>query len=673
MPIRLPRLAGFEPAPRRGKDATWPLSVVLGWLLAGLANIGVELSAPPTAVQRAFWLPSAVDLGRHLAFGLASAAVVWSFRRHLPGAPLLAWLGFLLLGIALGALILPTDLEGLAERSAEEWQLSEGLVIAAIVVIVGAAVPAIAAATLPRWSGAGVAQRVLSVSTRLAAAALAVAAFWLNVNTSPGSNPSAHLYLSWATAVCAAHALPRLELPVPGRRRVSWAALLALSGWALWALFGAHSNGVMIQIARRPSSLHLVALFNTDGGLDTVEASLASRAGPFFARREGLPAVPPTPRSALPGPPIVIFFSIDSLRGDVPNDARHSKFMPQLVDLMNQGAAFSNARAPGSMTKYTLASISSGRYFSQQNWGGVGKPHWPIEDTSVHLATLLSQAGVFTAAFPAASWLENRTGVMRGFEHNTWTGNTPGRKQHWVGGQHLTRELIEKLERESARPGFYWVHYLDSHEPFAKAGRGGKKFDRYLRAVRVVDGYLGELRAAVTRLGLDERVLWVLMSDHGEAFGEHGSHFHGSTVYDELLRVPLVIQGRGVAAREVPEPVSLIDLGPTVLDWFGLPTPASFMGESLVPLLIGKSRAFSRPIVAETRLKQSMVFADQRKVIRDLRRRTLEIYDLGRDPAELENLSDDLDAEQDEHVLLMRSFFQVHTYRENGYRVPYVK
>jgi arylsulfatase A-like enzyme len=125
--------------------------------------------------------------------------------------------------------------------------------------------------------------------------------------------------------------------------------------------------------------------------------------------------------------------------------------------------------------------------------------------------------------------------------------------------------------------------------------------------------------------------------------------------------------------RTVDAPVSLVDLGATVLDWFELATPSSFMGESLVPFLLGQSREFSRPIVAETRLKQSMLFRDGRKVIRDLRRQTLEVYDLSRDPAELDNLSDDIDPDQEEHVLLMRGFFQVHTYREDGYRVPYVK
>lgn len=660
------------------RHPTWPAHLVAGWALAGLANVVFELLSrheqPPP--QRVLWLAHAVDLGRHVGLGLVSMLAVGLLRRYLPGRPALGWLLLAAFSLSLGAFILPTDLEGLAERSAELWSIPSWLASGAVVVCVGGAVPALGWVTKPRARGPGRVKWSLNVLRVLGASAVAAVAFWLNVSISPGLNPSAHLYLSWATALCVGHALPRIELSGSGSLRRSpllQAAAAALALWSLWALFGPHSNSVMIQLARRPSSLQLLAIFHDDGGLDNVQATLASRAGPYFASREGLPPIPPSQAGPAVERPIVIFFSVDSLRADVVAHEAHSKHLPNLLELAAAGVSFENARAPGSMTKYTLGAISSGRYFSQQYWTG-RKNRWPYEDKSVHVAMSLSSAGVFTAAFPVTTWLEERTGIVRGFQQNSWSGDTlPGAQSRWIDGEALTAQLLDALEKNAERGGFFWVHYLDSHSPFTKGGRRGSMFSRYLRSLGVVDGHLGEVRQAVARLGLTGRTLLVVASDHGEAFGEHDSKFHGNTLYDELLRVPLIVAGPRVSPRQVDVPVSLIDLGPTILDWFGVPTPATFMGESLVPFLLGESRRFSRPIVAETGLKQAMLFDDGYKVIRDLRRKTLELYDLAEDPGELNNLSDGIDPDQDEHVLLLRSFFQVHTYRENGYRVPYVK
>ena len=323
------------------------------------------------------------------------------------------------------------------------------------------------------------------------------------------------------------------------------------------------------------------------------------------------------------------------------------------------------------MTKFTLGSVSSGKYFSQQYWSGETNNKWPREDQSVHFASVLSQAGVLTTAIPVVDWLDNSRGVLRGFEHNHVEGERLPFNKGWIHGKALTAQLISALETNAQRAGFYWVHYLDSHSPYG--GGGGAPFTRYLRGLSTVDAYLGQLREAITRLGLAERATLLVVADHGEAFGDHGARFHGSNLYDELIRVPFVAFGAGVVPRTIDTPVSLMDLGPTILDWFGVDTPPSFMGESLVPFLLGGSRPFARPIVAETGLKQAMLFEDGYKAIRDLRRDTLELYDLKKDPGELNNLSDQIDPEHDEHVLLLRSFFQVHTYREHGYRVPYIK
>lgn len=649
------------------------LHLAAGWVVAGLLNLVVDflpgLARKPGGVEEL--LAHTVDFGRHVGLGLGSMLVVWLYQRLVPASARLAWLAFAALSVTLGSLFLPTDLDGLAERTAELTGVGPGLASGAIVLGISGAIPLLAWLTRRRnydrrWLGTGV---------RVASALGALAAFFLNVSVSPGSNPSAHLYLSWSTAILAGNALPPFALParLASRRLPLLLLCCALGLGSLWALFGPHSNTVMIRLARRPSSLHLLAVLHTDGGTDNVHATLVARAGPFFSPRAALPPVAPSERRPPVTRPVVVLLSIDSMRADLLSQPAHAANLPQLLEASRQGANFSTARAPGSMTKYTLGAISSGKYFSQQYWSGT-KNRWPSEDKSVHFADVLSAGGVFTAAFPATEWLQNSNGVLRGFEHNQFEGQRLlGRDSHWVDGQLLTEQLISQLESNAERPGFYWLHYLDSHSPYFKSGSGGSKFQKYLRSLRVVDGYVGEVRQAIVRLGLAERALLIVIADHGEAFGDHDTTFHGNSLYEELVRVPFLAVGPGVVARPIDVPVSLIDLGPTILDWFGLATPASFMGQSLLPLLLGESRQFTRPIVAETRLKQSMFFADGYKAIRDLQRKTLELYDLKADPGELNNLSDEIDAEREEHMLLLRSFFQVHTYRDNGYRVPYVK
>src|SRR5688572_1457050 len=104
---------------RVGTEATWPLHILLGWLLAGLANVVLALAEHSASSVRAEWLSHLVDLGRHVGLGFGSAALVWLFRRFLWRMAWLGWLAFAVASIWLGARILPTDLEGLVERSVE--------------------------------------------------------------------------------------------------------------------------------------------------------------------------------------------------------------------------------------------------------------------------------------------------------------------------------------------------------------------------------------------------------------------------------------------------------------------------------------------------------------------------------------------------------------------------
>lgn len=196
----------------------------------------------------------------------------------------------------------------------------------------------------------------------------------------------------------------------------------------------------------------------------------------------------------------------------------------------------------------------------------------------------------------------------------------------------------------------------------------GRLLDRaYLR-------WLGVAAGLLAAADLAERTALIVSADHGEAFEEHGQRYHATSLYEEVLRVPLLIAVPGIPARTIDTPVTLVDVGPTILDLFGLSTPGTFMGESLVPLLRGETPALSRPIVADAgRRMQAMVFADGVKAIRDLHLDTVEVYDLQRDPEERHNRVGDDGFAYRPYLDTLQLFFEVHTLRRDGWKPPWRK
>ena len=119
-------------------------------------------------------------------------------------------------------------------------------------------------------------------------------------------------------------------------------------------------------------------------------------------------------------------------------------------------------------------------------------------------------------------------------------------------------------------------------------------------------------------------------------------------------------------------PVGLIDLGPTLLEVFGLPIPAEFQGESLWPLLRGEPAHLTRPRVVDSgRRMQAMYFDDGLKIQRDLRLKRVELYDLRRDPGENKNLDNRRLAAHRRRLSHLGAFFDAHTLTLPGYETPY--
>jgi arylsulfatase A-like enzyme len=154
----------------------------------------------------------------------------------------------------------------------------------------------------------------------------------------------------------------------------------------------------------------------------------------------------------------------------------------------------------------------------------------------------------------------------------------------------------------------------------------------YLEGVRWLDDVLRDSIAALEEYGLLEDTLLVITSDHGESFGEHGMLGHGRQLYDELIRIPLILKGPGPFAgpKQIAESVSLADVMPTLFDWAGFAQLPGAHGRSLLPVMRGE--APGHPVISEERLGRENTAEDTRGMlfsVRDGRRKLLIEYDIG--------------------------------------------
>jgi arylsulfatase A-like enzyme len=202
-----------------------------------------------------------------------------------------------------------------------------------------------------------------------------------------------------------------------------------------------------------------------------------------------------------------------------------------------------------------------------------------------------------------------------------------------------------------------FVHLFEPHStymehpgfPITEKGTAGL-MQKYDYEIAFVDGWIGKLLDGLDAAGLRDSTMVVVMADHGEAFGVHSfagetMFFHGQTLYDELLRVPMLLRVPGVAPRAYDGVVQLIDLAPTITDVLGIAKPAPWVGRSLVPVLTGAelapAPAFAELLSAPSwpHKAKAMVTADGAwKLFYRQDDRRYELYDLTKDPQERKDL-----------------------------------
>jgi arylsulfatase A-like enzyme len=301
-----------------------------------------------------------------------------------------------------------------------------------------------------------------------------------------------------------------------------------------------------------------------------------------------------------------------------------------------------------------MASVFTGRYATQLRWSKRDGEVY-LADSGPRLAELLTQAGVTTVSLPLLKRISAGSGVGRGFQKEL---------RKTFSAAEIVDHIIDFSKGFEGRT-FLYAHFGEPHAPYH--GKGTPQ-QRYLQDVARVDKELGRLVSHLDASGLSKRTLVVISADHGEAFGEHGVGNHATIVYEEVARIPLLVFGPGVVARSIEEPVTLIDITPTILDVFGLPAPGTFMGESLAPLLAGKTQKLGRPIAISSAgsLDALYVPGGTKKVIFDSKRHTIETYDLASDPGERTNLVGRSDPEVQTAIEIAKRFFEVHTPRKRA-------
>ena len=402
--------------------------------------------------------------------------------------------------------------------------------------------------------------------------------------------------------------------------------------------------------------------------------------------------------------PRVVLVTIDTLRQDYLSAYNPVAVpTPNMDALARDGVLFESAFSTSPWTKPAMASILTGLPVEVH---GVTDPTSSLAQELPTLAEHMLKAGYRTAAIVRNPFLGPKASFSQGFMEYEMMGKTSHnldvssfgasflgaasllaslpkvsgyqieeRAQIWT--PLITERAREWIEENHGDNFFLWIHYLDPHIPYAppsgyrQEGRAPERVDQqlpsldrirqgnfvpsleerewikelYAGEVRFVDHGLGRVLDLLKRLDIYDTSLVILTSDHGEEFWEHGGFEHGHSLYNELLRVPLIIKlpkGFSSARQRVAHAVSTQDLMATILDLCDISYDlAPLPSHSLVPLW-GSSIVESRePLFSAGLLyyeDQTSVIFDQFKYVRFLISGREHLYNLEADPAEQKEL-----------------------------------
>ena len=386
------------------------------------------------------------------------------------------------------------------------------------------------------------------------------------------------------------------------------------------------------------------------------------------------------PAPDVPARPHVVLVTIDTLRADRCSAYGYERpTTPHLDALAREGALFEVAYAPTPTTLPSHAVLMSSLYPGET---GVRKNGQPLPEELDTLAERLRRAGYRTAAFVSSFVVSRPFRLDQGFDSydDDFRGavsSVPADLNWSKDPAPFDRRAADTTDAAIAwlrgappdLPFFLWVHYFDPHQPLIPLEPYLSQFarpepltpkqrmqDLYDAEVRSSDDQLGRLLGALDEVAPGPRTLVLVTSDHGEGLWDHGWLQHGALLYEEAVRVPLVLRwpGRIEAGLRLAGPVGLIDVLPTLLGLLALePGGPALRGADLGPLLEGAAapdpdrrvflqRQRFRPGLVDHRRLAGMSRAVRWrhwKLIESPQELGLELFDLERDPHEFESVA----------------------------------
>ncbi len=318
--------------------------------------------------------------------------------------------------------------------------------------------------------------------------------------------------------------------------------------------------------------------------------------------------------------PSLLLVVMDTLRADrlgLYGYARPTS--PRIDEFASSAVVYEAAISPAPFTMPAMAALMTGLYPDRVGVVNHTKAD-RLRPGTTTLAELLSTSGYRTGAVVTNPWLGMPAmGHRRGFQEFR-TRRMLSKKRGRLSAESVTDQALDIIDGFGNRPFFVWAHYMDTHMPYepdpeyldalGDAGlesnivqgfKNGRIKPRdlyfsedvdadeveatkrlYDAAVREVDDHVGRLLDGLRERGLDENTIVILASDHGESLGERGLYFaHDFTLYEELLRVPLVLKVPDTAPARIGAPVSLVDILPTLCGLLDMDCPGDLSGKAL--------------------------------------------------------------------------------------------